>query len=52
MGSPLGPTLANFFVGYLEPKLFDELLSQALYIRYMDDCLVIAQSEKVKETFF
>ena len=42
MGSPLGPTLANIFMEYLESKLVDELSSQSLYIRYMDDCLVIS----------
>ena len=25
MGSPLGPTLANIFIGYLKSKLDDEL---------------------------
>ena len=52
MGSPLGPTLANIFMGYLETKLVNELSSQALYIRYMDDCLVISQSEEVNEALF
>ena len=52
MGSPLGPTLANIFMGYLESKMVDELTSQTLYIRYMDDCLVISQSEKANENLF
>ena len=38
MGSPLRPTLANILMEYLESKLVGELSSQALYIRYMDDC--------------
>ena len=50
MGFPLRPILANIFMGYLESKLVDKLSSKALYIRYMDDCLVISQSEKVNET--
>jgi len=52
MGSPLGPYLANIRMGYLESKLVDELLLQALYIRYMDHCLVISQSERVNKTLF
>ena len=52
MGSPLGPTVANIFMGYLESKLVDELSSQSLYIRYMDDCLVNSQSEKANENMF
>ena len=45
MGSPFGPTLANIFMGNLESKLADELSYQVLYIRYMDNCLVISQTE-------
>ena len=48
MGSPLGPTLAIIFIEYLESKLVDELSSQALYIEYMNNCLVISQAEEVK----
>ena len=44
MGSPLGPTLANIFVGYLESKTAEDLLSQVTYIRYVDDCLVISKT--------
>ena len=39
-------------MGYLESKLVDELSSQSLYIRYMDDCIVISQLLKVNETLF
>ena len=49
---PIGPTLANIFIGYLESKMVDELSSQVLYIRYMDDCLVISQSEIVNDALF
>ena len=45
MGSPLGPTLANMFMGYIESKLVDELSYQVLYLRCMDDCLVISQTK-------
>ena len=32
--------------------MVDELSSQSLYIRHMDDCLVISQSEKANESLF
>ena len=43
MGSPLGPTLANFFLGYTEEKIFannKELLPK-LYLRYIDDVYAV-----------
>ena len=43
MGSPLGPTLANFFLGYIEEKIFannKELLPK-LYLRYIDDVYAV-----------
>ena len=52
MGFPLGPTLANIFIGYLESKVVEDLSSQVLYVRYMDDCLVISQTEKKNEALF
>ena len=36
MGSPLGPALANIFVGY-ESKLFNEISKPTVYCRYVDD---------------
>ena len=36
MGSPLGPTLSNIYVGYLEYKIILEV--QCKYYRYVDDC--------------
>ena len=40
MGNPLAPTMANFFLGALERKLFNGELKDsnpALYTRYVDD---------------
>ena len=42
MGSPLGPTLANIFVGYLEYKIISEI--QCKYYRYVDDCCIITNN--------
>ena len=39
MGSPLGPTLANFFLGYLEEKILENNCGVVpkLYLRYIDN---------------
>ena len=52
MGSPLGPTLANIFMGHLEYKVIPELLDQNVYLRYMDDCLVISKSKVDSDILF
>merc|ERR1712015_375148 len=41
MGSPLGPTLANIFMGYLEAKYFKTHTKPRLYFRYVDDCFIL-----------
>ena len=51
MGSPLGPALANIFVGYYEEKLFSEISKPAVYFRYVDDAVIIFQYEKKSEKF-
>ena len=52
MGSPLGPTLANIFMGYLEYSVSPSSSSQIIYIRYMDDCLVISKTKEENEVLF
>ena len=52
MGLPLGPTLANIFVGYLESKIAEDLSSQVTYIRYVDDCLVKSKTLNDNEAIF
>ena len=44
MGSPLGPTLGNIFMEYLQYRLVLSLSTQIMYIRYIDDCLVISKT--------
>ena len=52
MGSPLGPALANIFVGCCEEKLlFSEISKPAVSFRYVDDTFVIFQNEKGSEEF-
>ena len=41
MGSPLGPALANIFVGFHESRLFDNTVKPDVYFRYVDDTFVI-----------
>ena len=45
MGSPLGPTLANIFMGYLESKYFSSNDKPLLYYRYVDDCFILFRSK-------
>ena len=51
MGSPLGPALANIFVGYYETKLFQTISKPAMYYRYMDDTFVVFNNENQCEVF-
>ena len=54
MGSPLGPTLANFFLATVETKLLAQKLhcSSKLYVRYVDDIFAIFEKEKSCSKFF
>ena len=53
MGSPLGPTLANFFLGHFEKLLFyGSDFEPSLYIRYVDDIFCVFKDEASKLQFF
>ena len=46
MGSPLGPSLANFFLGYLETTFFQNNLHfPQFYCRYVDDIFAVFKNE-------
>ena len=45
MGSPLGPALANIFVGFHESRLFNNTVKPGVYFRYVDDTFIIFSSE-------
>ena len=54
MGSPLGPVLANIFVGYYESKLFNETQSDNLpnwYKRFVDDTFSLFNSKELANSF-
>ena len=42
IGSPLEPTLANIFMGYLEYKILPDFDLDCKYVRYVDDCFIIS----------
>ena len=51
MGSPLGPALANIFVGYYESQLFQTTSKPEMYYRYMDDTFVVFSNEDECDLF-
>jgi len=56
MGSPLGPTFANFYMGHLEQKvLSNQHLKPTLYGRYIDDIFLqvinLEQLNELKDLF-
>ena len=54
MGSPLGPTLANFFMANLETKLINKFQTSKpkLYLRYVDDIFAIFDNQEACSSFF
>ena len=53
MGSPLGPTLSNFFMAYIENKLLsaESDLNPRIYFRYVDDIFCVFDSHVDQSTF-
>ena len=49
---PLGPVLANTFVGYNEKKLFDFSVKPQFYKRYVDYTFAIFENEAECDEFF
>ncbi|MEL6804856.1 MAG: reverse transcriptase domain-containing protein, partial [Bacteroidota bacterium] len=52
MGSPLGPTLANTFIGFLEQKFYKDNDEPLVYCRYVDDIFVIFRTKEECEKSF
>ena len=51
MGSSLGPTLANIFVGFCEANLFTKIDCLLMYYRYVDDTFCLFKNEKDADSF-
>ena len=53
MGNPLGLTLANWFLGMIEKKIFDQHLSfyPSFYLRYVEDVFAIFNSSTEVQLF-
>ena len=52
MGSPLGPILANIFVGYQESRLFKIIKKPIAYFRYVDDIFAVFSSHGQMNKFY
>ena len=52
MGSPLGPSLANIFVGYYEALLFKRVNRPLMCYRYVNDTLAAFNDEDECNEFF
>ena len=51
MGSPLGPALANIFVGYYKSKLFNKISKPTVYCPYVDDIFSLFHKETEFQKF-
>ena len=51
MESPLGPALANIFVGYYEEKLFFQTQKPPAYFKYVEDTFAIFDHEAEADEF-
>ena len=51
MGSPLGPTLANFCLAHYESSLLNDPTSPALYLRYVDDIFCVFRQGSSHQAF-
>ena len=52
MGSPLGPTLANILMGYLEESYFQNNQKPLVYFRYVDDCFILFNNKEECDGMF
>ena len=51
MGSPLGPTLANIFLGHYEKKILEDTNAPLFYCRYVDDTFAMFDCEEACDVF-
>ncbi|XP_066988226.1 uncharacterized protein [Macrobrachium rosenbergii] len=46
MGSPLGVLFANFYMGTVEQRVFEDIHQPRMYVRYIDDTFVSTNSQE------
>ena len=52
MGSPLGPTLANFFLAHIKTKLLDFYVCPPIfYLQFVDDCFAVFNNDSSSLNF-
>lgn len=51
MGSPLGPTLANIFLGFYEETALADVNGPMFYCRYVDDTFAVFENEAQSDVF-
>ena len=44
MGSILGPIFSNFYKSNLENKIFNSIKKPSIYLRYVDDILILSNN--------
>ena len=52
MGYPVGPALANIFVGFHGKGLLSSRNKPVVYFRYVDDIIRVFNNETVADLFF
>ena len=52
MGSPIGPPIANLFVGYHKALLFKRVNKPLMYYRYVDDTFAVFNDKGKCNEFF
>ena len=46
MGSPLGPTISEFYMSRIENKIFKTIITKSkIYVRYVDDIFIATHSD-------
>ena len=49
MGSPLGVLFADFYMGVIEERVFEQCQEPAMYCRYVDDIFIKAENQDIIE---
>lgn len=52
MGNPLGPIMANIFVGFEYKQMFGKVSKRYCYVRYVDDTFAFFTSHSKVNRFF